>query len=708
MRSNWPIKLYWLPYGLAPVSVSLGPVSSSFLLNKRLRRRGEGGCFLAIDVNPQSPGGGPLKKATGCSPPVNCGSSGKADLRYTKENVSPNNLQGCKKESRNGRVARAAVRLLEQDQKIKRVRPLPPRISCGSLRHAVRQVFPPDLTVVQELSVKTAQKLIKPCDLCEQEACSALMAKYMKERFEPDSPVDVAHVQRFKRAMAVNIPSGWNKKKSPYIPTGHATLFNKRRQGGSWNREPFSRFARAECVFSSGKPRIVTMYSSRNSELLSPLHDALYAAIRKGWLLVGSPTDELVQGLNGSGPYVSVDYRSATDNIRAVYVRASIEVLKEKSECLSDEEAAALDVLAELRFASGDFVPGLTRAECLDGSEPATRGQPMGSLISFPLLCLINKSVVDLALADLLDSGKIRWKEFQRHRCLINGDDLLYREFTDSRDILDGILRHGGMVGLVVNTEKTMVSPEIAEINSTSFRNGRKEKKTNVNVLEFSKEVTDPIGFLADSVVRPSSFRRLLELWKGPIRDAERKIQGPIPRSFFASLYRSRAVKESLVWFPTGRKESYNPFPIAARPDGYDLTRGEEIGSIHARVSGLMDSGYRPEKPVRSRALSGEVRSIQSALRRIKPREEDNILKVLADTWYWKTKEKSVKEDDVYFLSKEVPAWCQECYEGSHSKIQCIAGIIRTFKQREKGQLAAELRQEVLAEDASAEYIALT
>nr|WAK75244.1 MAG: RNA-dependent RNA polymerase [Narnaviridae sp.] len=616
--------LFYLPFtGHLPV-VSLGPVSSSFLLSRRLRQH-KSGCFVSLDVNGKPPGPS--------SPPVN------------KGKVAPNQDSECKNVSRNGRVARAACRLLERDQGMERGSvPLPPRITCGFLFSAVSSVFP-DLTPVQELSLKTVKKLQKPCKACFTETdAEVAIENYKAERFRQLPELDVDHLARFKKAVAQQVRTGWNEGCFPYVPTGNATESFRRKEGGSWNKEDFSVTCDVSHIVSSGKPRIVTLYSGENSRILYPLHQALYKSLqREGWLLVGSPTDERVSSLGETGTYVSVDYKSATDNIRAEYCRAMIQVLKEKAKGLTDEQRAALDVVGELRFDDDDRV--------------ALRGQPMGSLISFPLLCLINKACVDLALSDLAEAGKITWKQFRAHRCLINGDDLLYREFGNSRDILDGILHNGALAGLIVNEEKTMVSTVYGEINSTVFMHGRKQKKTNVSVVEWRSEVSDPIGFLADSVCKPSVFRSCLDNWRHPIRRAWPKLQGPVPPKFLRELWRFRGELTSRPSCP--RQETPNPFPVVTKPAGYDLTREEEERYISGRVARLMEEcaqaplyrcGATSFRFAKRKRRLGKIHQwervcIQRSLRNENTTHEDVVLKLLADGWKEKTYEKLRQED---------------------------------------------------------------
>jgi len=620
--------------------------------------------------------------------------------RFDRSLVS---LGSCKNEARNRRVARDARDLLASDQKMEPIARLPPRIRCGQLRSAIRSVFPSDLTPVQELSIRTAKKLEKFCEACTD---SSLGVENWKEaRYQPVD-VNEGHLELFKKALAVNVESGWDRRRSVYIPNGHATKTWARAEWGTWREDPFSKDCKVIETIADGKPRVVTLYAAENSELLSPLHDALYSSLqRKGWLLVGSPTSEKVKGLNGNGDYVSVDYKSATDNIKLAYVRAAIQVLKQKARNLSAEEAAALDVVGNLRIEGDERV--------------AESGQPMGSLMSFPILCLVNKTVVDLSLAELAERGEISMKEFREHRCLINGDDLLYRELRRSRGILAGILRHGSHVGLVVQEEKTMVSPDWAEINSTAFFRGERRKKTNVSVCQWSGKVDDPVKFLAESICRTRNFRAALLKWRGPIARAERKLTTPIGPRFTAAL--SLVRKEFLLTVPTPPKIP-NFFPVVDRPANFDLTR-EEIQLVTTRevneirrgvleyVHGWKDeanSEGKVERIFRLETIAG-VRvsefakfdrkwrlkvtplpnpgaSFKKLTRKVKtPVAEDKVLKIYADYWEGKVRENLLKEDE-RTMGPVNPSshCCEHCYGRPvpGSSVECLVGQIHAFKER--------------------------
>lgn len=612
-------RLFFAPFGEPTVTLSLGPVSSSFLLVNR--RRGQGGCLFALDVNPNRP------------PEEDRPSPGTKRQRLAVED-SRKRKEECGRVHYLGRMARLAVRLLETDQGIRPLCALPPRITCGSLRSTVRAVYPA-LTPVQELSVKTAGKLESFCEYCDSNRKSKALENYKRDRFIPLDPPDIAHVERFKQALAVNVDRAWNRREFPYIPTGSSSLGHSRKQGGTWNDEPFSPACKVLAVGDGPKVRIVTVYSSYNSQVLGPLHQALYAmAGRKGWLLRGNPTSGDVRWLDGDesgprGPYVSVDYKNATDGIRRDYCRAAVSVLKSRASDLTPEEEKCLDVVSELRLEGVDGV--------------ATTGQPMGSLISFPLLCLINKTVVDLALYDLAGKGEVSWRQVTSHRCLINGDDLMYREFTKSCGIRDGIRYHGTKVGLVLNEEKSLVDPEWVEVNSTPFYRGSLRKKTNVSVIRGDGEVSDPVGYISDCVRKAASVRLVVPAWRDLIKKAWPKVQGPVRTEHWRVLRQVCSLE--LSFRPSVTTSDTNPFPVVPLPYGYDLSRREEVAAINRQVTRLKSSGYVPVAPV-TVTNGGDWVPVKGLRRRRRPAAEAKTLKVLADRWEEKKKENLVKEDE--------------------------------------------------------------
>lgn len=557
--------------------------------------------------------------------------------------------------TRSGRLrgkARALVIHLGGELGLKPERELPDRISCGELRPAVRSVFGSELTVAQELSIKTSMKVEKgACKNClprfEQK-----LKEWAEARFQP-TDVDHDHVEEFKRTLRGNVPIGWNHREYPYIPSGSGTLSASRLKGGNWNQEEFSDECRVELVFSSGKPRVVTLYSEHNTRVLSPLHASLFSHLeRKGWLLVGPPTSDRVKSLTGGGPYRSVDYEGATDRIKSAYVRASIAVLKEQANPpLTIDQERCLDVLGNLK-PDQEWL----RANDLDEfiGVPSVTGQPMGSAMSFPLLCLVNKTVVDMALTDLLRRGEISFKEWTSHRALINGDDLLTKEPRDSTDLFGGIVSHGGRVGLKTNGEKTLTDQRLAEINSTVFADGEHVKKVNCSALYMKPETEDVVGYAYEATTSPEGFKRVLRANCKLLALAPVKGIRWLPPSYQRVCRQDKKIKRALCSMPvqTGAQQpETNLLPMTERPHGYDLTRCEEIALIHERINKVRSRGLnlaaerKCEKLKRGKkVILRDARSFRSVLYEKKPTsDKDYILSCLVAGWYRKKRDERVE-----------------------------------------------------------------
>nr|WPR16981.1 MAG: RNA-dependent RNA polymerase [Sjack associated botourmia-like virus 15] len=495
--------------------------------------------------------------------------------------ILPEDDGGCTFRCKLASLARRAKTLVASEFGIpaSSLKPLPKEISCGQLRTAVRSVFQDDLPEVVELSIKTTQKLEhRVCRSCEP-MFEGFVEDWKTSRFLPQ-PVNAGHLSLFVRAFRANVSRGWNKRAFPYVPNGHATANATRRQGGNWNQEGFQSWCRPECVISSGKPRVVTLYSEYNTRILTPLHLSLYEDItRKGWVLVGNPEDNHIRSLNGQGEFISLDYKSATDNFKTDYVRAAIEVLIDQSEDLSSEEIDCLRVLGNLKFEEHGPI--------------ATRGQPMGSVLSFPLLCLFNKTVQDLALSDLLIQGLITFKEWTCHRTLINGDDSLTREPNNRPILLPRIIHHGTMVGMVVNEEKSMVSGTKAEINSTLFTDCRLQKKVNVASVDMRPEVNDVLGFAAQSTITLRGFLRVVLRNRKILAKQDDKCLYSLQTWQRRALWKDSRIRRCLLSAPKSKRPiKEGKLKMVAVPDSYYLSRAEEVDVINEEVRAIRERTF--------------------------------------------------------------------------------------------------------------------
>lgn len=536
---------------------------------------------------------------------------------------------------------------------------VPQQIICGGLRPAVRQCFIDSLSPIDELSFKTVQKLEKSCCKVCLPRFEQKLNQWKEARFQPVA-VDVEHLERFKRALKQNIEKGWDRRRAPFIPNGNATRRYTRKAGGNWNEEEFSGECRYELVFSSGKPRVVTLYSAENTRRLAPLHYSLYDMLkRRGWLLVGEPTDQHVSRLTGAA-FLSFDYSSATDNIKRAYVKVAVDVLEEQADHLSDEEIAALRVLSNL---------------IVDGEETFS-GQPMGSVMSFPLLCVINKTVVDLALAAMLDRKEISFKEWASHPLLVNGDDLLTREVRATTDLRGEVVRQGSQVGLVVNQEKTMVSERDGEINSTYFQDGCRLRKFNASSLWMDAGVEDVLGFAAQATPDGKTFRKVVRRNLRTLAKQQDKHLTEIPLSLVAVCRKDKKIRAAITSLPV----SVTPIKSGVismdlRPENYDMSRDEEHNAMREEIERVRERGIARGSERRTKHSTGVIPAARSfnAVRKQGRKVSPEILPAC----YVRSFINKVKEENVL---REVAPLEVSLPPGDGSQINRLIDNIRAFK----------------------------
>jgi hypothetical protein len=261
--------------------------------------------------------------------------------------------------------------------------------------------------------------------------------------------------------------SGYEKCVSLSAPRTSASIRTARSKGGSrreWLgrrrdfitaclglrtfRVPSSFPVRFENVELDGKSRSVTIGSSAQ-QLLAPLHRCLYDAVsRKDWLLRGeAKTCKFSEFVSKPGEvFVSGDYESATDYLP---LEVAVEILKSarrSSREIPDLvwEYAELSLFAEIEYP--------------DGSRRAVvRGQLMGNLLSFPLLCLQNYIA-------------FRWVVPRGVPVRVNGDDIVFRATPEVASVWADTV---SSLGLRLSRGKTLFSPSVFSVNSSFFRASR-------------------------------------------------------------------------------------------------------------------------------------------------------------------------------------------------------------------------------------------
>jgi len=298
----------------------------------------------------------------------------------------------------------------------------------------------------------------------------------------------------------------------------------------------------------------------------------------------------------------------------------------------------------------------------------------MGSAMSFPLLCLINKAVVDLSLADLLETKKIGWTEFVQHRCLINGDDLLLREPKVGSDILkQAVIRNGGEVGLIVNEDKSGVSAVHAEINSTMFERStagwEKKKKTNGNSLYMSPDVQDVLGVAFEGTRTKEGFIRVVRANAKLLAEQEDKLLWKLPFSYQAAARKDKKIKKSLlVSPPASQDDQWNLFPVVSAPEGYEMTHEETKEILTSEVDRVRKNAIELQKAKSMKAFCQRKgvtdtwaqftfgprkvkkpiphgKSWRSLIKKKKGPVEEKVLRCLAEAYLQKKKERLVREE---------------------------------------------------------------
>jgi len=226
---------------------------------------------------------------------------------------------------------------------------------------------------------------------------------------------------------------------------------------------------------TKGKFRVVTMQSARTKRILRPIHEAAYDHISKAdWCVRGQVKSEhlepLLEDKRPGETFISADFEAATDNLNPDAVLAVVETLCE----------GLPEVLGDVLLES---FTGIHWTEYVEGRppriKPILRGSMMGNLLSFPILCLLNK----FALSEAYRRRGMRGRKFR-----LNGDDLV---FCGDNQLFGEWKKSTSELGFVVNESKTGCSLSKLELNSQDFS---VENRRNQTYLRPTKKLN--FGFL--------------------------------------------------------------------------------------------------------------------------------------------------------------------------------------------------------------------
>nr|UJQ92810.1 MAG: putative RNA-dependent RNA polymerase [Xinjiang botourmia-like virus 19] len=179
---------------------------------------------------------------------------------------------------------------------------------------------------------------------------------------------------------------------------------------------------------------------------LGPLHKTMYEHLAtKDWLLRGTPTPNRIRSVCRGAQHTSVDFSSATDNLKLDVTEAILGVALSKSKYIP----------GGIKLAAHDALyPAVYTTNEINGEWPCrfvSHGQMMGTYTSFPLLCMQSYVAARWATRNCKTAG-----------ILVNGDDTL---ISSERRILPEDYPEG----FILNRKKTMWSSTAVELNSTQF-----------------------------------------------------------------------------------------------------------------------------------------------------------------------------------------------------------------------------------------------
>jgi len=354
-------------------------------------------------------------------------------------------------------------------------------VDCSALRAELSSRKATLLAGRSESVTRTMTQMLKsldrffdiPCPPCDKVAVSRARSLWQRDvatpvTFDPATPASWSEepLSELARRVSRLVGTDWAKgikecRDACLVPDQRGCLETPSGEGGTLATAHYSEDVyglRVGTAKTKGKIRVVTMQSAKVKSVLRPVHDCLYDFLsRRKWLVRGELSKEHIQSVlmdrEDGEDFVSGDYKAATNNIYLPAVETIVRVLAE-APSLSEEERTIL---------LGSFASENLHWVSMNGvSHPILRGSMMGNLVSFPVLCLLNKACFDIVSS--LRRKRTGVKRYRRP--IINGDDIA---FAGDRQTYDDWVMVTGHFGLVVNEEKTGFSSRFIELNSRSY-----------------------------------------------------------------------------------------------------------------------------------------------------------------------------------------------------------------------------------------------
>jgi len=219
-----------------------------------------------------------------------------------------------------------------------------------------------------------------------------------------------------------------------------------------------------QAVLEPFKVRVISKGEALPYYLCKPIQKAMHGCMRRMpcFRLIGKPLSpthlaDISQESGLKDEWFSIDYKAATDGLSWAYSgRIFRHVIADLPPALYTVAANVLGPHSLYYPPKGGMGRPVYRGE-------QRNGQLMGSILSFPVLCLANLGLYLRVNAE----RQIDWSPEQRlGSVLINGDDMLY---TAPRELWKNHIELGSKIGLRMSLGKAYTHPEFAVINSVSL-----------------------------------------------------------------------------------------------------------------------------------------------------------------------------------------------------------------------------------------------
>jgi len=343
-------------------------------------------------------------------------------------------------------------------------------MSCLEVASSVKRLLSSEVSTSweEQFAFQSIKKILPDSCKCME---SGLLDALVEKIRSPALRLPPNYLQFVRSQVRRLFPKGWDSDYESYVrltsPPLTSTTGSSRAKGGSLadlsghHEEFLNGTLRNDgivpdelggellVVQSSGKPRPLTKFDPE-SLMLRPLHKMIYDRLSKQrWLLRGPPNLAACRkaGFKESkgGKLASGDYKSATDNLPIEVMEVALETILEYAFNLPAglKKYAMKSCRPLLLFNDIEFSP--------------TRGQMMGSYLSFPFLCLQNYLAFQWSMRATKKNVPV----------LINGDDILFQ--AEDADI-DRWMETVGRLGLEVEKTKTSVDAVNGSLNSTLLR----------------------------------------------------------------------------------------------------------------------------------------------------------------------------------------------------------------------------------------------